>query len=417
MVVLIGGQLRIAEGPDGQISCFQAAIFIQVYMFRQADIELAILVLHPDVVIRQAVQGGSPNDIQLLVELLADDFRGIVLPVVPGEFQAVLQGSDRMDVFPIGAVLSVLVDDPSDVRAVHPGLAVGAVFPRLAFFGADEGGGDTVLPILPIDADGTGSSVFSRFPCLAHGDGVGRQVLIQLDGDVAAVIHFRGHIVRTIGMPGYRIDTLDLDGPAHFHIMDFSIRCGPGVGIEIQSFGDSFEAPDGDVVAHGPIGILDLQGHGPILGHRIFSIGPSCRILYQTQVVFQHIAQIDGDLLGIPLSIPVIPGDFQYLPISRHTAPRSIVIVEAGDFQRIGLILLRQIEFASTVVGPGALSVVLHRATGDEYIPLHRTVLDFIGHSLELVFRSRPAFHDLGSIPVGILEACDVIIIIRVGTG
>ena len=56
-------------------------------MFRQADIELAVLVLHPDVVIRQAVQGGSPDDIQLLVELLADDFRGIVCPSSPANFR------------------------------------------------------------------------------------------------------------------------------------------------------------------------------------------------------------------------------------------------------------------------------------------------------------------------------------------
>ena len=103
-----------------------------------------------------------------------------------------------MDVFPIGAVLSVLVDNPGDVRTVHTGFAIDAVFSRLAFFSADDGGGDSLFTIcscytiLAVDANGTGKSVYTVFPCLAHGYAVSRDVFVHkyMDGGITLIILF-----------------------------------------------------------------------------------------------------------------------------------------------------------------------------------------------------------------------------------
>ena len=573
MIFLVGGKLRITEGSDGSSAGFQGAVRIQIHMFGQADIELAVLVLHPDVVVRQAVQGGSPDDIQLLVELLADDFRGIVLPVVPGEFQAVFQGGHCMEILPIGTVLAVLVDDPGDVRTVHAGLAVGAILSELAFFRTDDSGGDAVLPILAVDADGTGladfairtgyailtcmpdghavsrdilvhehvngsiavcilfyrsyqvlagilvqiflasacdanstiqlvahriirlascrdispefqaiiqgsyrmgrSARFSIFPILIDnasnaigaidawrtigtigtiladglddgghrtvstilaGDAdlavsaifavdhhrVSRQGFIQLDGDVAIIVHFGGHVVCTVVMAGDGINALDFDGSAQFHIMDLAIGCLFRIGIEVQAF-DSIQSGNGHrrFIAGR---ILYLQGHFTLFIDFVDSLTAIGRIGNQVFFLVQEIGQIHVKCDRVPFCILFVARNGKCLSVCRNSTAGSIVIMETINRKRLILIFQSQFQAALSIIDTAGITgvmfpVVLDSAPGDEYIAGYGAIFDFIGYDFQLIFCSRPAALDLFAVPIGILEARNVVIHIGIGTG
>ena len=50
------------------------------------------------------------------------------------------------------------------------------------------------------------------------------------------------------------------------------------------------------------------------------------------EIMFQYIAQIDGNLFGILIFIPVIPGQFQCLPIISYRSICHIIVVKASDF-------------------------------------------------------------------------------------
>ena len=73
MVALVGGQFRIGEVTNLGISRLQGTI-IQIDMFGQLDVELAIIIFcHTDIGIRQ-ITFGFPYDIQPFIEFPCDDF-------------------------------------------------------------------------------------------------------------------------------------------------------------------------------------------------------------------------------------------------------------------------------------------------------------------------------------------------------
>ena len=234
VVVLVGGELRIAESPEGGISSFQSTVFIQVHMFRQADIELAIGVLHADIVVRQFSRGFS-HDIQLLVELLADDFRGIGLAVVPGELQAIIQsgyGMGRSTRFP---VFSILIDNTGNaigtVDARFPISAIGTIFPN----SPDNGSHRTIGAIFTVEAD---LAILSVFAVDHHRVGCQSLVHEHMDGSIAVCILFHrsyqilaGILVKRLGAGTFNVDcTVQL--VAHRGVRLSSCR---GIGTEFQA--------------------------------------------------------------------------------------------------------------------------------------------------------------------------------------
>ena len=234
MVVFVGSELRIAKGPDSGIPGFQSAVRIQIHMFSQADIELAIGVLHADIVVRQFSRGFS-HDIQLLVELLADDFRGIVLAIIAGKFQAVIQsgyGMGRSTRFP---VFSILIDNTGNaigtVDARFPISAIGTIFPN----SPDNGSHRTIGAIFTVEAD---LAILSVFAVDHHRVGCQSLVHEHVNGSIAVCILFNrsyqilaGILVKRLGAGTFNVDcTVQL--VAHRVVRLSSCR---GIGTEFQA--------------------------------------------------------------------------------------------------------------------------------------------------------------------------------------
>ena len=219
MVALVGGQFRIGKLANLGISRLQGTI-IQIYMFGQPDVKLAIIIFcHTDIGIRQFSLGFA-HDIQPFIELLVDNFCIIILAVIAGEFQAVIQGGYGMGILPIGAVLAVLVDNTGDVRAVHARFAILAISTGLAFFRADEGGSDAISTVFPVDADVPILAVFPGFAFLAYHHAVRGNILVHqdVDGRGAIISLFYGsqQVLAGVFIQFFRAGTLDVDGAVQF---------------------------------------------------------------------------------------------------------------------------------------------------------------------------------------------------------
>ena len=542
MVVFVGSELRIAKGPDSGIPGFQSAVRIQIHMFGQADIELATVVLHADIVICQAVQIGSPDDIQLLVELLADDFRGIGLAIIASKFQAVIQsgyGMGRSTRFP---VFSILIDNTGNaigtVDARFPISAIGTIFPN----SPDNGSHRTIGAIFTVEADlailsvfavdhhrvgcqslvhehvngsiavcilfhrsyqilagilvkrlGAGtfnvdctvqlvahrvvrlsscrgigtefqaiiqgsyrmgrsrSARFSVFPILVDnaGDAVGtidarfsigairtvlanspddgshraifailaiqanlavlaifavdhycvsRQGFIQLDSNVAVIIHFGSYVICTVVVAGDGINALDFDCTAHLDIIGFIISRFSGIGIEIQAFvmiHYSFKSGNGHrrIVASC---ILYLQGHLTLFIDFVDSVAISSRISNQVFFLVQEISQVHIKGHRIAIFIPFVAGNSQLLSIFRNSTAGSIVIMETGNIDRCRFIIFCQRKFSRAIIDCRltivctAISMIGHFSASNVYISRNGTLLDVFCNLFQLVLCSRP---------------------------
>ena len=234
MVVLVGDELRIAESPEGGIPGFQSAVRIQIHMFGQADIELAIGVLHADIVVRQFSRGFA-HDIQPFVELLADDFRGIGLAIIASKIQAVIQsgyGMGRSTRFP---VFSILIDNTGNaigtVDARFPISAIGTIFPN----SPDNGSHRTIGAIFTVEAN---LAILSVFAVDHHRVGCQSLVHEHMDGSIAVCILFHRSYQILAGIPVKRLgaSTFNVDCTvqlvAHRVVRLSSCR---GIGTEFQA--------------------------------------------------------------------------------------------------------------------------------------------------------------------------------------
>ena len=160
----------------------------------QLDFQLAIHVVHADVVGGQLPTICTADDIDSVIQLLGDSFSCIFLAIVAGKFQAVFHGSHL--IFPV----LVFIDNPVDaIFAIH---TVGTFSTIFAIFARLDG--DIHNPILAVragrayEADGTRRTIFTIFARRTNDNLCHTTIKGFIDciaGDQVAIIFSDGSII------------------------------------------------------------------------------------------------------------------------------------------------------------------------------------------------------------------------------
>ena len=163
----------------------------------QLDFQLAIHIVHADVVGGQFRTICTADDIDSVIQLLGDSFSCIVLAIVAGKLQAIFHGSHLM--FPV----LVFIDNPVDaIFAIHTVGTFNTIFAIFAIFALLDG--DIHSPILAVragrayEADSTRRTIFTIFARrtndhLCHTTIKG--FIDRIAGDQVAIIFSDGSII------------------------------------------------------------------------------------------------------------------------------------------------------------------------------------------------------------------------------